>query len=54
MQDFTDGIDWIIRKRLEMLNISHNRVDNMEGLSTLQALIALNAGKRRNRVVRYS
>ncbi|KAF9046485.1 hypothetical protein BJ165DRAFT_1472061 [Panaeolus papilionaceus] len=29
-------------KRLEMLNISHNRLDSIEGLSSLQSLIALN------------
>ncbi|PPQ81277.1 hypothetical protein CVT25_015061 [Psilocybe cyanescens] len=28
--------------RLEMLNISHNRLDRMQGLSSLQSLIALN------------
>ncbi|KAF8967099.1 hypothetical protein BDZ97DRAFT_1805167 [Flammula alnicola] len=29
--------------RLEMLNISHNRLDSMQGLSSLHSLIALNA-----------
>ncbi|KDR82633.1 hypothetical protein GALMADRAFT_238061 [Galerina marginata CBS 339.88] len=28
--------------RLEMLNLSHNRLDSMQGLSSLQSLIALN------------
>ena len=34
----------IFRTRLEMLNVSHNRLDNVEGLGLLQSLIALNMG----------
>lgn len=29
-----------------MLNISHNRIDDLRGVSSLQALIALNLGKQ--------
>ncbi|KAF9534523.1 hypothetical protein CPB83DRAFT_844368 [Crepidotus variabilis] len=34
-----DEYQW---SRLEMLNISHNRIDDLQGLSSLQSLIALN------------
>lgn len=33
------------RARLEMLNLSHNRLSSIVGLSSLPALIALNLGK---------
>lgn len=33
------------RTRLEMLNLSHNRLGNVEGLASLAALIALNLGE---------
>lgn len=32
------------RPRLEMLNLSQNRLDNIQGLNTLGGLIALNLG----------
>ena len=34
----------VLRARLQMLNISHNRIDNLRGLVSLQSLIALNIG----------
>lgn len=35
---------FLVRNRLEMLNMSQNRLDNIEGLASLQALVALNIG----------
>ena len=35
------------RPRLEMLNLSQNRLDNVRGLKTLGGLIALNLGTHR-------
>ena len=33
------------RTRLEMLNLSHNRLNTIQGVSSLQSLIALNLGE---------
>lgn len=35
------------RTRLEMLDLSHNRLDNISGIASLSSLIALNLGKFR-------
>lgn len=34
------------RTRLEMLNLSHNRLNTIQGVSSLQSLIALNLGEQ--------
>ncbi|KAH6907969.1 hypothetical protein BKA70DRAFT_1280344 [Coprinopsis sp. MPI-PUGE-AT-0042] len=40
--------------RLEMLNVSHNRIDSVQALSSLQALIAANFVMSRLRILRLS
>ena len=39
--------DWYhTRTRLEMLNLSHNRLNGIQGVSSLRSLIALNLGEQ--------
>ena len=38
------------RTRLEMLNLSHNRLNSIQNVSSLQSLIALNLGEQSSRM----
>lgn len=42
------------RPRLEMLNLSQNRLDNIQGLKMVGGLIALNLGTQARTLVPYS